>query len=143
MKKYFALILGLLMLLIASKSWADQFNAKIFNSVTIPASGTSTSPILPLQGSIAGIGGYFTVYYEISGSGTAKIEYLGSLDGETFIEPTGASDVGSSLTATSGPGTDGKDILSFAPIATPYYKIKVTETGGSSTVTISMWMFVY
>lgn len=79
--------------------------------------------------------GFFGLQYTITGNGTAKIEYLLSNDGTTYVEPSAATDIATGLTKTSGPGSDGKDYVAFSPEVSRYLKIKVTETGGANSVT--------
>lgn len=85
--------------------------------------------------------GIFSVLYTISGTGTAKLEYTvcATNDG-TFVEPSGAADIGSSLTASSG--TSGVDLVSFEPELAPFMKIKATETGSSNAVVVDLWLFI-
>jgi len=108
----------------------------LINNVTIAAGGSYTSPAIPMVDP----DGYFSIQAEISGSGTAKLEYLVSLDDVNWLEPEGASDIADSLTAASGPGTDGKIIKSFTPVLATSMKIKATETGTSDSVTITLRM---
>jgi hypothetical protein len=81
--------------------------------------------------------GYFSVQASATGSGTAKIEYLVSLDGTNFAEPSGASDILTGLTGASGVLT-----ASFQPPICKKIKIAVTETGGSSSITPTVY-FMY
>jgi hypothetical protein len=111
---------------------------KVFNAQSIAASGTATNPGNAIDLQRVAPNGFFSIQYLITGDGTAKIEYLLSNDGETFVEPTGSSDIGSSLTKTTGPGSDGKDILVFTPMLARWMKIKVTETGGAAAVVITL-----
>lgn len=85
--------------------------------------------------------GIFSVLYTITGSGTAKIEYTvcATKDG-TFIEPSGASDIASGLTSSSG--TSGVDLVSFEPELAPFMKIKLTETGTAADVVVDLWLFI-
>jgi hypothetical protein len=83
------------------------------------------------------IEGDFSVYVEASGGGTATLEYVVSWDGETWFEPSGVDDVAVGFTATSGPGSDGKDAFGFIPVAAPYVGVRATETGATDSVTIS------
>lgn len=105
---------------------------KLFDAEVIAASGNSSSPAIDLR-EIAS-NGYFSIHYTIAGSGTAKIEYLGAPDdSETFLEPSGASDIGATLAA-------GSDLLSFSPELMPFMKIKVTEDGGANSITVTVWI---
>jgi len=106
----------------------------LFSAEEIPADSSSTSEILDLRGRT----GIFSVYYEITGSGTLKLEYLISHDGKNFVNPTGATEIGADLTASSGTDSDGKDILDFDPEIAPFIKIKATETGKSDAPTLTL-----
>jgi hypothetical protein len=107
---------------------------RLFYEQEIAASGSATSDIIEVKESV----GYFAVQMFVRGAGTIKIEYLISLDGVNFLEPSAAADIASGQTTASGPGTDGRDIFTFSPILAPYMKIKVTETGGVSTVWVTL-----
>ena len=86
--------------------------------------------------------GYFSIQIYITGDGTLKAEYLVSNDGTHFIEPTGATDIFSAYTKTSGPGSDGRDIVSFEPELAGHLRIKFTETGGANSVTIDAFLAI-
>ena len=109
-------------------------------STAISASESSTSAAVDL-GAIKP-NGYFSLQVTLSGSGTGKGEYLLSNDGITYLEPSSASDIFTGLTATGGPGSDGADIYSFSPEIARYLKIKITETGGSSSITVTTTLAV-
>lgn len=115
---------------------------KLFDAQSIAASGNSSNPGNGIDLQRFAQNGFFSVQYLITGTGTAKIEYNLSNDGATYIEPTSATDIGSSLTATTGPGSDGKDILSFSPELARFMKIKVTETGGAQAVVVTLWLAI-
>jgi len=99
---------------------------------TIAAAGVYTSAAIDLNQMKPC--GYFGLQYTITGTGTVKIQYLLSNDGTTYVVPDAASDIGTSLTASSGAGSDGKGYLSFSPECARYMKIRVTETGASTGV---------
>jgi len=77
-----------------------------------------------------------------SGDGTITVEYLLSNDGVTYVEPTSASDITSSFTKTSGPGSGTTDVFSFSPEPARYIEIKVTETGTSSDAVVTVVLFL-
>lgn len=104
---------------------------KFFVSKTIEASG-SESYVLPLERSNSE--GFFSLQIAVTGDGTLKGEYQVSNDGVTYVEPTGATDIFSGFTKTSGPGADGKDLFSFSPPLALFVKIVLTETGGGDSV---------
>jgi hypothetical protein len=115
---------------------------KLFDAQTILASGNSSQPGEGIDLQRYAQNGFFSVQYLITGDGTAKIEYNLSHDGATYIEPTSATDIGSSLTKTTGPGSDGKDILTFSPELSRFLKIKVTETGGAQSIIVTLWLAI-
>lgn len=111
---------------------------KLFDAQSIAASGNSSQPAQAIDLQRYAANGFFSLQYLITGDGTAKIEYNLSNDGSTWLEPSSATDIGSSLTKTTGPGADGKDILSFSPELARFLKIKVTETGGANAVVVTI-----
>lgn len=114
---------------------------KLFIGTSIAASGSLTSAIVDLRNAAAN--GLFSVYFVITGDGTAKIEYLlCSTEEGTFIEPSTASDIATGQTKTSGPGSDGKSLVAFEPELAPFLRIKITETGASSAITPNLWLNV-
>lgn len=96
-----------------------------FSSGTIAASGNYTTDAITLHGRT----GIFSVHYTVAGSGTAKLEYLISADGSTYVEPTSASDIATGKTA-------GSYADPFEPVLGLFLKIKVTETGGVNSITV-------
>lgn len=85
--------------------------------------------------------GTFSIKYTVTGTGTCKFEYvLCDTASGTFVEPSGASDIASSITAASG--TSGTDWVSFDPIIAPFMKIKCTETGSSNAVVVTLKLFI-
>ena len=134
MKKFFVAILLVFALVVSAN--ADIYTVNALTSESIDASGNASSTAIDLKR--YKIDGYFSVQVTIAGSGTAKVEYLISNDGTNYIEPTSASDITSGMTATSGPGSDGKDIFSFSPEPARFMKIKVTETGTSNSITATV-----
>ena len=111
---------------------------KVFDGVEVSAGSSETSDAVKLQSKE----GYFSIQEEITGDGTVKLEYLVSIDGENFLEPSEASDIATGQTKTSGPGSDGKDIISFEPVLSPWIKIKATETVSSNSVTATVYLGV-
>ena len=108
---------------------------QIFNAQTIAASGNAESEALDLLS-------YsqekrFSLQVALSGDGTGKFTYELSNDGETYLTPTGASDIKTSFTKTGGPGSDGKDLFAFTPELGRFLKIKAAETGTTDTITVT------
>lgn len=138
--KRILLALLLCVVLAASASGSPFHVRTTHNAVTVAASGSSTSTAIDF-GAIKRTwqpDGYFSIQVTLTGSGTAKFEYLISNDGVNFIEPTSASDIATGFTATSGPSSDGKDLFEFSPEPCRYMKIKVTETGTSNSVVVTV-----
>ena len=109
---------------------------KVFDAIIIAASGDATSVPLDLQAYAAE--GFFSLQIELTGDGTAKFEYENSNDGKTYITQSATADqIVSGFTKTSGPGSDGKDLVSFEPEPARYLRIKCTETGTADSVTIT------
>ncbi len=86
--------------------------------------------------------GYFSLQVVLTGDGTGKFEYLVSNDGSNYLEPSGASDIATGHTKTSGPGGDGIDIYTFQPGVARFMKIKVTETGTANDVVVTITLLV-
>lgn len=114
---------------------------KIISTQTVSASGTFTTPPIDVRK----VEGYFGITAVVTGTGTAKLEYLvpttqsgpdtspESYGG--FIEPTGATDIGSGLTS-------GSYAVQFSPIPCDYIQFKVTETGGANSITITLYVVI-
>jgi len=113
---------------------------KVFDAQALAASGVFTTPALDL--SRYSTEGFFSLQFNLTGTGTAKVEFMISNNDVDYIEPTGASDVLSAFTVTSGPGANGKDIASFSPPLARFLKLKVTETGGANGVTVNGWLAI-
>ena len=109
------------------------FTEKIFDGEVVAASGTALSRVFDLSQA----GGQFSIQLELTGDGTAKVEWIGSNDGVDFIKPNNASDIVTAFTKTSGPGSDGKHIYGFNVSLVKSMKIKITETGGANSVTVT------
>jgi len=109
------------------------YSERLFNAVTIAKSGSATYPLrrkgIQLQGKANQ--GIFAINYTLSGSGTAKIEYLVSDDEVNWRDPSKGSDIASGLTA-------GSDKLSFSPELANAMKIIVTETGGAASIVMTL-----
>lgn len=111
----------------------------VFGAKTVAASGTETSGIVD----ISGANGFFSLQIAVTGDGTVKLGYIASNDGNDFLAPEGEysgsnfAEIISSLTKTSGPGSDGKVIIQFSPHFARYYKFVAIETGTSNSVTIT------
>jgi len=107
---------------------------KPFDAISITAGSDDTSEAIML--------GYnhrkHSLYYVITGNGTAKIEYLASADGKAFVLMGTA--IAENKTKITGEQSDGIhfDELDMIPCET--VKFKVTETGSTSAITITMML---
>jgi len=114
---------------------------KVFDSITIPAGGSKESEVIDLN--VHDPRGNFSLQVEVTGSGTLKGEVLLSNDGANFIEPSSVFDIFSGFTATSGPNGDGRDIFPVElNMVVRYMKIRVTETGGANSATITGYLAI-
>jgi len=131
MKKIFLTLIVLGLLLSSVFSLADQkydlTKVTVFSSKVISANGSAESDSIPLDGRVNF--GNFSLQVLVQGSGVCKFEYLVSIDGRTYVEPSSAIDIAT--------GVNGSDIFSFYTVPCKYLKIKVTETGGASQVTVT------
>lgn len=98
---------------------------------TVVASATYTSDGISLSHAVSG----FSLYYEITGDGSADFFYYASVDGENFVREDRAIKRG--LTKTSGPGGDGKGVLYIPVMPCNSIKIEVVESGGSNSIIVT------
>jgi len=73
--------------------------------------------------------------YEITGDGTLTFTVYIRVGGGSWIE----SNVFTGYTDTSGPGSDGKDIIPLSLKPGDSAKVMATETGTSDACVLSMW----
>lgn len=137
MKKILGITLAILLFAVSAFG-ADvgriEIVSVVSSSTAVSASATYTTNEINLDKKANA--GIFAVYYTISGSGTAKIDYQASFDNKNWITPTTGNSIGSSLTA-------GSDILSFSPVPCAYMRFLVTETGGVSAIAVTrFYVFV-
>lgn len=122
------------------------YTNKIFDTVTVAASGTSAN--MPFDGincQLLKVEGFFSAQILVTGSGTCNIGALCSNDGVNYYKPvsksalTTPSYIATGLTATGGAGGDGKYIIKDpdVPLA-GWLKFYITETGGANSVTVTM-----
>ena len=87
------------------------------------------------------LAGNASLQIEVTGDGTAKIEWVGTNDEDAlvaaFIKPNNANDIVTAFTKTSGPGSDGKHIYPFNVSLVKRMAIKVTETSTTDSVTVT------
>ena len=110
---------------------------EIFSEEEIAKSGTAYSRIFDM----IKVAGNASLQIELTGDGTAKIEWVGTNDEDAaeaaFIKPNNASDIVTAFTKTDGPGGDGKHIYSFNISLVRRMAVKITETGGTNSVTVT------
>ena len=79
--------------------------------------------------------GFFSIQLLLTGDGTlADLFYQVSIDGVNFLKPVSADSIVTTFTATSGTGSNGRDILAFNPELAVAIKFGATVTG---TATLS------
>ena len=106
---------------------------KLFDGESLSASASATSVAVDLRQIAQNYN--FSVEYTITGSGTAKIEYLlCSTKGGTYI------DAGADIGATLGAGSDILPFGSGDPELAPFMKIKITEDGGANSVSVTLYL---
>jgi len=106
---------------------------QLFDSKTVSAGASETCyPYVVLQDNRNEHG----LQYKITGDGTLSLITEVSIDGEDWIART----VASGLTKTSGPGSDGKDILSLRLRPSDLFRLKATETESSNSCVLSAWL---
>jgi hypothetical protein len=120
------------------KGFSPIFTERLLTTETITASGTKTTRKIDLAQ--RALNGVFSVQYLITGTGTCSITYSLSneADSGNMITPSTAINIGTSLTATTGPGSNGKDILPFEPELGRWLSLTVTETGGAQSVIVTL-----
>ncbi|HDO36185.1 MAG TPA: hypothetical protein ENH07_07830 [Nitrospirae bacterium] len=109
------------------------FTKEVFTAEVIAAGGSAYSSIFDLSQA----GGQFSMQLELTGDGTAKVEWVGSNDGTTFLKPNNANDIVTAFIKTGGPGSDGKHIYGFVVSLVKFMKIKVIETSTTDPITVT------
>ncbi|MBN1472614.1 MAG: hypothetical protein JW925_12600 [Syntrophaceae bacterium] len=113
----------------------DLYVHRVFNAVAIDADGNTTSGAIDLR-DYKPIGN-FAVQVKTTSAGAAvvKLEYLLSIDGVTYVTPTGADDI---VTAHAV----GSQYYDFAPETACFLKIKATETGSVAVTALTVDLVV-
>ena len=107
----------------------------LYTAYTITANTTVTCPkTVNLRQAEYGI---FTMQLILTGDGTLAVEYLLAHDGVNFITPATASEIVYGFTKTSGPGSDGIDLLPFDLELAPQLRIKFIETSTTDAVVVT------
>lgn len=138
MKRSGYLVAAMLMLAAVS-GWAkdDIYTVQAFSGTALTNTQVSYSAAVDLNN--YRVAGYFSAQLQVSGAGSVKVEYQVSVNGTDYVEPTTASDLFSGFVATSGPGSDGKAVVSFSPVVARYLRLKLTSTG---VTTSSVWIAI-
>jgi len=118
-----------------------MYTQQVFNAEAVGLGASVESAVIDINAYAEE--GFFSLQVEVTGTGTAKFEYMISNNGADYITQTAAADViVADFVATSGPGSDGKDIISFEPEPAAKMKIKVTETGGATAIAVTATIVV-
>jgi len=108
----------------------------LFSAESVAANGSVESGVINFVGNEPA--GYMSLQLEVTGDGTVKVEPLLSNDGANFLLPSGVSAITTGFTKTSGPDGDGKDMFVVDPgMVSALLKIRVTETGGTNSATVT------
>jgi hypothetical protein len=78
-------------------------------------------------------GGY-SLEWTVTGDGTMKAEVLSSNGGVNFLDVN--TDITSAQTKATGPAANGVNMADFSVIPCNMIKIKFSETGGASSITV-------
>jgi len=122
----------------------NLIDQQIFKAKSIALSTSATSQVIDI--SKIKLIGNVTIQIEITGTGTAKVEWsqsnnYNSDDGTgDFVLPVSGFSVVTGFTVTSGTDSDGKDLLNIPMFNSKAFKIIVTETGGANAVVVSAWL---
>jgi len=110
---------------------------EIFTAEAIVAGATAYSRII----GVTKLAGNASLQLELTGDGTAKVEWVGSLDRDAvvadFIKVNNSSDIITAFTVTSGPGADGKHIYPFSVSLVRNMCIKITEVSTTDGIVVT------
>lgn len=104
---------------------------QLFVDEEVSASQNATSRLITLFDRL----NEHAVQYKITGDGTLQLDLLVTIEGEDFI----TQNIASGLTKTSGPDSNGKDIIPVRLKPCDVLKLKATETGGANSATITSY----
>lgn len=104
------------------------YTRTLFSSEAIAKSASSTTDALDL--SAFKMDGKISLLVVVAGSGTATINYEAGIDG-TFTTPGAESALTTDMVA-------GTDIIDVDPITCDAIKFKVTESGGTDPITVTL-----
>ena len=116
----------------------------LFDEAVIAAGTASASgaiDIFNLNGwyakKLTNLNGYYCLELKVTGDGVLKAEYESSLTGESFMVPKNESPILQGFTKTGGANGDGKTIFQFSPHFSKFIRLKLSETGGTDSVTVT------
>lgn len=127
-------VLFFLLILSGPAMAADTTVITICESKAVAASGAYTSAALDVKSAE----GYFSIQAQIKGAGTATIGYQVSNDGQAWALPEGATAPLTGIKSTSGPGANGRVMEQFSPEFARYIRFYISETGGASSVLVTL-----
>jgi hypothetical protein len=77
------------------------------------------------------------IQYKLTGDGTLDLYVDTSIDGEDWISNGIKAD---DITDTSGPGSDGKDIIPLSLKPGEFLRVRATEVTTSDDVVLMLWL---
>ena len=107
-------------------------NRKIMDARVVAANTTVYSDVAAMRDNVT----THAIQYIITGDGTCSITTYTGVGPDDWIKN---STVATGLTSTSGPSSDGKDIIALSLKASEQVRIGVEETGDSDPITVTMW----
>ncbi len=119
----------------------DRFNRmvveykRLFAAQTIAAAGSATSADFL---DVSTVDGSFALYLTLTGSGTAAVDLYCSAFEADFIAPVGVYSLLTGATALGGVDANGKFCVPFDSPVAKFLKIRVRETGGANTITVTL-----
>lgn len=113
-----------------------QFPYRVWTAAPIGASGTLTSPALPVRALDAVLGCLIQVT-SVAGAADVRLEYaIGDFTGTTFGSFDDEADLITSTATVFTTNPEGLHTREFALKPSPYLKLKVTELTGALTDTL-------
>lgn len=110
---------------------------KLFDAVTVAASGSTASPIMEFQNGFTP-DGFFSFQIIVTGSGTVKLQALVSNGDDVWILLS--PDVAYGLVAAGGTEANGKYFWTYAVPLCARLKFRLVETGAVSSATVTVIM---
>ena len=106
---------------------------RLFESETITANTNTTSESVELYDGR----NVHALQYNITGDGTLDLTVYTSIDGQNWISNGIKAD---NVTKTSGPDTDGNDIIPLSLKPGNHIKVKATEVVTTDNAILSLWL---